>query len=165
MAEFRVYPVELASGAVAISPMPGAGGNFDADLATILSWNPALVLTMTTDAELRAAGATDLPIRLHEAGIGWLHLPIVDFREPIGETADNWSTASQKARDILATGGRVLAHCWGGHGRSGIAALRLMVEMGEAPDAALKRLRAVRPGAVETGPQMDWAMETGPNGN
>jgi hypothetical protein len=36
-------------------------------------------------------------------------------------------------------------------------ALRLMVEDGEAPDAALARLRAARPCAVETNAQMRWA--------
>lgn len=38
-----------------------------------------------------------------------------------------------------------------------MAVLRLMVEMDEAPEAALARLRAVRPCAVETVAQHDWA--------
>ncbi len=38
-----------------------------------------------------------------------------------------------------------------------MAVLRLMVEAGEDPDAALARLRAVRPCAVETGAQLTWA--------
>ena len=51
----------------------------------------------------------------------------------------------------------MLVHCRGGCGRSGMAVLRLMVEAGEAPEEALARLRAVRPCAVETEAQMDWA--------
>ena len=58
---------------------------------------------------------------------------------------------------VVAGGGRVLFHCLGGCGRSGMAVLRLLVEMGEAPEAALERLRRVRPCAVETGDQCDWA--------
>ena len=54
--------------------------------------------------------------------------------------------------------GRVLIHCKGGCGRSGMVALRLMIEAGEAPDEALARLRSVRPCAVETDAQMRWAM-------
>ncbi|MCP5086449.1 MAG: protein phosphatase [Rhodobacteraceae bacterium] len=159
MQKFAIYPVELASGTVAISPIPGRSGDFPGDLRTILKWSPSLVLTMTTSAELRAAGATDLPIRLHEVGVGWLHLPIVDFGAPHGETAAFWPTASAKACEVLAGGGRVLAHCWGGHGRSGMAALRLMVESGVAVEDGLERLRKVRPGAVETEMQMRWARE------
>jgi len=39
-------------------------------------------------------------------------------------------------------------------------ALRLMVEHGEAPNAALQRLRMVRPCAVETDAQQAWAAGT-----
>ena len=60
--------------------------------------------------------------------------------------------------DALRGGGRVLVHCRGGCGRSGMVALRLMIEAGEAPDEALSRLRSVRPCAVETKAQMGWAM-------
>jgi hypothetical protein len=38
-----------------------------------------------------------------------------------------------------------------------MAVLRLMVEMGEDPEEALARLRAVRPCAVETEVQKAWA--------
>ena len=69
-----------------------------------------------------------------------------------------WRALGANARRALAGGGRVLIHCRAGCGRSGMAALRLMIECGEAPDEALARLRAVRPCAVETGAQMAWAM-------
>ena len=36
-------------------------------------------------------------------------------------------------------------------------ALRLMVERGEASSVAFERLRALRPGAVETDAQRAWA--------
>ena len=38
--------------------------------------------------------------------------------------------------------------------------LRLMVDSGEAAEAALDRLRAARPCAVETDAQMAWAKAT-----
>jgi hypothetical protein len=38
-----------------------------------------------------------------------------------------------------------------------MAVLRLMVECGEDPAQALARLRSVRPCAVETDAQLDWA--------
>jgi len=59
----------------------------------------------------------------------------------------------------LQGGGRVLIHCRGGCGRSGMAALRLMIESGEEAGAALSRLRALRPCAVETEAQMAWAQQ------
>ncbi len=58
----------------------------------------------------------------------------------------------------LAAGGRIALHCMGGCGRSGMLALRLMVRAGEAPEAALARLRAARPCAIETAAQLAWAV-------
>ena len=68
-----------------------------------------------------------------------------------------WPEVSALAAGILSSGGGVLAHCYGGCGRSGMAVLRLMVEAGEDAQAALIRLRAVRPCAVETEAQLAWA--------
>ncbi len=157
MSDFAIYPIPLSSGTLAIAPIPGRGGRFDADLNTLLRWNPDLVLTMTTTEELHHAKASDLPTRLQDAGTKWLHLPIPDFGAPDGETAANWANASQTARDILQNGGRVLAHCYGGQGRSGMAVMRIMVELGYPPKDALSRIRAIRPHAVETAEQQKWA--------
>ena len=160
MSDFAIYPIPHSCGTLAIAPIPGCGGRFEADLNTLLRWNPDLVLTMTTTEELRHANASDLPMRLQDAGTQWLHLPIPDFGAPDDETAANWGTASQTARDILNDGGRVLAHCYGGQGRSGMAVMRIMVELGYTPADALTRIRAVRPHAVETAEQQEWASRT-----
>jgi protein-tyrosine phosphatase len=159
MSDFAIYPVPLSTGTVAISPIPGRSGAFEADLNTLLRWNPDLVLTMTTAAELTHVHATDLPMRLQDAGTDWLHLPIKDFGEPHGETAAFWPEAAKRAHAILDHGGKVLAHCYGGQGRSGMAIMRLMVERGITPDNALAQIRAIRPGAVETDAQRLWASQ------
>jgi len=57
----------------------------------------------------------------------------------------------------LSAGDRILVHCRGGCGRSGMAVLRVMIAAGEDADAALLRLRTVRPCAIETDAQMQWA--------
>ncbi len=157
MSNFAIYPVPLSCGTLAISSIPGRGGQFDADLSTLLQWNPNLVLTMTTAAELAKVNATDLPNRLSDTGIDWLHLPIEDFGAPNSETAKLWPGAAKRAHEILDQGGKVLAHCYGGQGRSGMAIMRLMVERGIPPDEALAQICAVRPLAVETEPQRLWA--------
>lgn len=149
--------VAVGGGRLALSPMPGRGGAYAADLADLAALAPALVLTMTTEAELAAKGAATLGADLAARGIGWLHLPIADYGVPSGDTLAEWPAAAARVRAVLAAGGTVLAHCMGGCGRSGMAVLRLMVETGEDPGAALARLRAVRPCAVETEAQFDWA--------
>ena len=154
---FVIAALPLGNGSLGICPAPGRAGAYADDLATILDWAPGLVLTMTTQAELDSTGARGFGGDLARAGIDWRHLEIGDYGTPGPETALTWPEASQVAHGVLAGGGKVLAHCFGGCGRSGMALLRLMIEAGEAPESALMRLRAARPCAVETPAQLDWA--------
>ncbi len=163
MAGLVIAEIHAGAGRLGLCPMPGRGGDYAGDLATLLAWAPALVLTMTEGAELARAGAAGLPEDLAHAGIAWHHLPIPDFNAPPDNIAALWPETSSVARRLLAAGGGVLAHCHGGCGRSGMAVLRLLVELGEGPDPALVRLRAVRPCAVETAAQLSWAVGARPD--
>lgn len=152
-----IAELPVGGGVLGIGPMPGRGGAYAEELRDLLAWGPGLALTMTTAEELAAKGAAGLPLDLGERGVDWVHLPIGDYGAPAGKTLADWPGASIRAREVLAAGGKVWVHCMGGCGRSGTAALRLMVETGEEPVAALERLRRVRPCAVETPEQFQWA--------
>jgi protein-tyrosine phosphatase len=154
---FAISELALRNGWVGICPMPGRGGDYAGDLAVLAGWQPGLLLTMTSDAEMAAKGAATLGADLGARGILWAQLPVQDFTAPTPAVAGSWRGIADQAASILDQGGKVLAHCMGGCGRSGAALLRLMVEAGEAPDAALTRLRAVRPCAVERPEQFAWA--------
>lgn len=157
MSGFIIFALPVSEGILAIAPMPGRGGHYAEDLAHLRDWQPALVLSMVTLPELAGHGASDLGADLQDAGTRWSHVPVSDFGVPSVADEDTWHDASRAALAALQGGGRVLIHCMGGCGRSGMAALRLMVEAGETPQDALARLRAVRPCAVETDDQMEWA--------
>ena len=154
---FQIAEIPALSGTLALCPMPGRSGDYSGDLATLLAWQPSLVLTMTSHLELASKGAATLPQDLAAAGVAWAHLPTPDFGTPKTETAALWPETSAWARSILAGGGKVIAHCMGGCGRSGMAVSRLLADTGEHPDTALARLRNVRPCAVETKAQQRWA--------
>ena len=155
--KFDIYPINVGAGQIALSPIPGRFGTYEDNLSTILHWAPDLVLTMTTQAELDRMGATGFGDDLRAVGIVWCHLPIIDFGAPDKDVRAKWGEVSAQAAQVLSTGGKILSHCFGGCGRSGMAALRLMVEAGEDPQSALARLRGVRPCAVETEAQLAWA--------
>lgn len=154
--KFAIYELELGGGTLALSPAPGRG-SYQHDLAHIARWGADMVLTMTTMEELERLGAEGLPDDLSALGIVWHHLPIQDFGAPGPSTAAKWPAVETEALALLAKGGKVLTHCYGGCGRSGMAALKLMVARGEDYAEALHRLRATRPCAVETQGQLDWA--------
>lgn len=149
---FAIHALPVLAGELAISPVPGTD-----DVATIANWRPSHIVSLITDHEARVLA---LP-PLDGQGARWWHLPIADFGTPDAENAARWNDLSATLLAALADGQRVLIHCRGGCGRSGMIALRLMIAAGEAPDAALARLRAARPCAVETPAQMAWAVATG----
>ena len=158
MAEFVIYAVPVAGGIIGIAPLPG-GATYKQDLLHMKDWQPALVLSMTTQAEMVADDVEQLGADLQDLGTRWVHLPVPDFGVPEGATVVDWPKASKAALAALRGRGRVLIHCRGGCGRSGMAALRLMIEAGEEAETALTRLRTVRPCAVETSAQMRWARD------
>ncbi|MCB2130357.1 MAG: protein phosphatase [Rhodobacteraceae bacterium] len=166
MSGFIIAELALGGGRLALCPMPGRDGDYAGNLARIVAWGPALVLSMATGAEMAAHGAAGLGADLAALGIGWRHLPVPDYQADSPELRAGWASASRAAHDHLAAGRGVLAHCLGGCGRSGMAVMRLMVEAGEDPGKAKARLRRVRGCAVEKDPQHDWAARGrfGPDG-
>ena len=154
-----MHALPVGGGILAISPLPGVEGQYLEDLHQIAEWRPAIVISMVTEVEMVAHGARNLGADIQDRGTRWVHLPTDDYGvlDPLSE--QRWPDVSNQARRALMGAGRVLVHCRGGCGRSGMVALRLMIEAGEAPDEALARLRGVRPCAIETDGQMHWAMQ------
>lgn len=156
--KFAISTVVLpAGGRIGISCIPGRDGEYAADLEAIADWGANVVVSMTDTIEMEARGCGDLGAQLASRGIGWLHLPLRDLGGPTGASCERWAGYSTQVHGVLDGGGAVLVHCHGGHGRAGMVALRLLVERGEVPETALQRIRAVRPGAVQTEGQYRWA--------
>lgn len=157
MAEWTISELRCGVGWLGIAPIPGRRGDYFADFAKLVRWEPSLVLTMVTKPELQRVGAETLGEDLAALDIGWLHLPVDDLGAPPPEIVARWPKVSEEAHRVIGYGGKVMAHCYGGCGRSGMAVMRLMVEAGEDADPALERLRQARPCAVETEGQRAWA--------
>lgn len=152
-----IFEVPAGPGVLGISAIPGLNGSYEDDLLAIHGWGAKVVLTMTEMRELEAVGAGGMAHHMSAMGIEWHHLPVPDWGAPPDGVQRLWPGASAAAHAALDTGGKILVHCRGGCGRSGMAALRLLVERGESARDALVRLRDVRPCAVETDAQFVWA--------
>ncbi|PRY25062.1 Cyclin-dependent kinase inhibitor 3 (CDKN3) [Aliiruegeria haliotis] len=154
---FEIAAVPLERGTLGVAPLPGHESSLATDVETIRDWGAAAVVSMTPTEEMQRLGAQDLPIALDAAGIIWHALPITDFGAPQAASDAQWANLSRALHAELDAGRKVLLHCRGGRGRSGMVALRLMVERGVDPASALAELRTLRPGAVETEAQLAWA--------
>ncbi len=153
---FRIDDIPVGDLArIGLCRLPGRSGDLAADLDEIARWAPAIVVSMTETDEMNEKGAAGLLSTLARAGIAHAHFPIRDFGTP--EPVDlRWPALAERLHAVLDANGRVLLHCLGGKGRSGMVALRLLIERGCAPGEALKMVRDARPGAVETEAQALW---------
>jgi hypothetical protein len=149
----------VGGGVLAMSRLPGSGGDYRGDLEHIASWRPALVLTVVTPGELEEAGAKDLGQDIQDKGSRWALLCVPPDHGPGDRFDAVWSQISEQARRALAGGGRVLMHSLHGGGRCGMVALRLMIETGERPEEARKRLETAFPGLLGSSAQMAWSRE------
>jgi protein-tyrosine phosphatase len=156
---FVISTLSLQNGGnLGLCRLPGRSGDLAGDIAVIKAWKPGLVVSMTLTAEMKALGAGDLAKGLIASGISWRQFPVADFGTPDADVDATWPKLSKEITQTLDTGQNVLLHCHGGIGRSGMVALRLLIESDEDPASALQRLRLARPGAVETQAQMAWAQ-------
>ncbi|MEM9107114.1 MAG: protein-tyrosine phosphatase family protein [Pseudomonadota bacterium] len=157
---FSIATLDLEQdGRIGVCPLPGRYNPLAEDVETISEWKPSIVLTLTEMSEMKHMGSEQLGPQLEVRGITWKHLPIRDWSGMSDQNAAHWPTRSKQFHCALDGGEGVLIHCRGGQGRSGMIALRLLVERGIEPETALKRLRRVRPGAVETPEQLHWAIQ------
>jgi len=157
-----------AGGLVGITFCPGKRGpsasawrwerDLGADLDVIASWLPDAVVTLLEDHEFEMLGVPNLGVEVRARGIEWHHLPITDVQAPDARFEQAWSVTGPWLRQSVRKGGRVLVHCRGGLGRAGTVAARLLVELGAQPCDAVERVRAVRPGAIETAGQERYVL-------
>jgi ADP-ribosyl-[dinitrogen reductase] hydrolase len=87
---------------------------------------------------------------------------IRDVGTPGPEFEEHWPARSKRLRQRLDAGENIVVHCRGGLGRAGMISARLLVESGIEPEAAIERVRAARPGAIETLRQEEWVRSGSP---
>ena len=137
--------------------------DLDTDLDAIQRWGATAVVTLIEKHTFDLLKVRDLPRKVRDRHMEWSHLPIRDGESPPAQGfEDRWSIAGEALRDRLRLGFDVLIHCRGGLGRAGTIAARLLVELGERPDEAIRRVRGVRHGAIEPGPQEDHVAQCAP---
>ncbi|MDD9947908.1 MAG: ADP-ribosylglycohydrolase family protein [candidate division Zixibacteria bacterium] len=159
----RVDPVrpEDGYGRIGITLCPGKkypwglAGNWERDLKLDLDrirrWGATAVVSLITGEEIRDLEVQGLSRAVADRHMEWWHLPIPDGQPPGPDFERAWVHAGAAIRDRLRLGFDVLVHCKGGLGRAGTVAARLLVEFGERPEVAIRRVREARSeNALET---------------
>jgi ADP-ribosyl-[dinitrogen reductase] hydrolase len=137
---------------------PGQSASLSGDLLRLRDWGARGLVTLIEDHEFELLGITALPEEIEALGMRWWHLPIRDMGTPDADFEIRWQKAGRELRSLLSEGFSVALHCRGGKGRTGTIAARLLVELGSAPALAIERVRAVRPGSIETRAQEEFVL-------
>lgn len=120
------------------------------DLDTIKAWGASAIITLIEPHEIRDLEVEGIDEQTGRRGIEWLHMPITDVSAPDERFAKAWRQHGARLIDRVRAGDRVLVHCKGGLGRAGTVAALMLVELGTRPEEAIRSVRKVRKGAIET---------------
>jgi len=156
----NVVNVPGCSGAIGITFCPGKKDrhshtgiwerDLDTDMESIRRWGTTSLVTLMEDHEFDQLGVRLLPFTAQGLGLIWFHIPIRDISIPDFRFHERWSGIGLRLMNVLREGGRVVVHCRGGLGRSGIVAALLLIEAGMDSREAVDAVRGVRPVAIET---------------
>ena len=135
--------------------------DLDTDLAAIVAWGATALVSLIEPHEFESLGIERMK-QCIPSGIEHFILPIVDGAVPSGTWERSWFKVGPQVRERVALGERVVIHCRGGLGRTGIVAARLLIEFGEKPVAAIHRVRKARPGAIENRRQEEYVLRQKP---
>jgi ADP-ribosyl-[dinitrogen reductase] hydrolase len=152
MADWKIDSLTLpdSEACIGLCACPGQSASLTGDLLRLRDWGARGLVTLIEDHEFELLGITSLPGEIDALGMRWWHLPIRDMDTPDAGFEIRWRNAGQELRSLLGEGFSIALHCRGGLGRTGTIAARLLVELGSAPAPAIERVRAVRPGSIET---------------
>jgi ADP-ribosyl-[dinitrogen reductase] hydrolase len=175
----HTHPLQIA----AVQPLPNSGrigitfcpgkkqasamtGAWDRDLGIDLDalreWGAAAIITLIEEHEFKSLGVQKLGQEVVGRHMDWLHLPIEDVSVPGPEFEAAWRQQGEGIRARLRNGFDVVVHCKGGLGRAGTVAARLLIELGWEPSEAIRAIRQVRPGAIETAGQQAYVLGLAP---
>lgn len=129
-----------------------------ADMEVIRAWGCQALLSVMEDEEFERFHVTNLREAATAAGIKWHHIPIADGYPPDKRFDSLWPTLGWPLMADLLADKRIVVHCRGGLGRTGVIACLLLIELGYLQKRALKLVRTIRPGTVQTAVQEAYVL-------
>ncbi len=146
--------------ALILTPCPGTKGE---DLKTSLErlkvQGAEAIVTALQNSEMEQAAVTELPVIAEQLGLKWYHQPIEDDHAPDEEFAECWKITGPKVHKVLQSGGKVVLHCMGGAGRTGLLAAHILLELGWKADTIKSEVQALRPGAFTKPVQIEYLQK------
>ena len=141
---------------------PSADGNWwardiNVDKAAIEEWDATGLLSLLQDEEYESL---NVPKHIYfERSIEKYCFPLTNDTVPYPYAFNQgWKKVRPILYRHLAPGKKLLVHCNGGVGRTGIVVGRILVDFGFKPEEAINMIQEARPGALEVPPQANFVL-------
>ena len=153
-----VLGLSIAPGKKDLNGFTGAHDrDLDTDLdAVFATFRPTHVLSLMESFEYERFKIGGLFDGVERRGAVVIHYPIRDVSTP--KDMRDFVRLIDSVWGMLQQGARVLVHCKGGLGRTGLVVAALLVRQGHPPSRAIQLTRETRKGAVETASQEKWVL-------
>ncbi|MBC7541215.1 MAG: cyclin-dependent kinase inhibitor 3 family protein [Candidatus Sericytochromatia bacterium] len=132
--------------------------HLETDLARLRETYGATTLVCLVEPhELTFMQIENLPARATHHGLHCIEFPIVDVSIP--RAIGPFHALILEVCRRLTAGETVAVHCRGGLGRTGIVAASCLIQLGLAAPDAVRLVREMRPGTIETREQEDFVVQ------
>jgi len=163
--QIAALPLPRTRGLLGLTVCPGKRESesehrsMDADMAAIANWPAHAVVTLLENPELDLLNVQSLGESIREHGMEWIHFEIADGMAPDQRFESAWPGVFPRLQALLCEGRNVVVHCRGGSGRTGTVAALILKEFGVATDDAIRQVRSVRPGAIQSPEQEAYVKD------
>ena len=145
-------------GRLAVSPRPRGGGWLEEE---IIAWSESgidVVVSLLTREERNELDLNKEEELCQSHSISYFSFSIEDLGVPASRNeALNFVNMIER---LLGEGRRIVIHCWGGIGRSGLIAACVLVSAGIEPETAIRLVSEARGMSVpQTAQQVQWVRD------
>lgn len=151
----RVFWVRSVQPNLAIMPCPEGGAELESEIEALQSNGVDMLVSLLMPEEEPLLNVEAEATLCQQKGLRFISFPIPDFDIPTSFQEVNQLV--DQLQDALLAGRKVVIHCRGGIGRSGMVAACLLIKQGISVSDSLAALRTARRCAVPaTRAQADW---------
>ena len=155
-----ISAIGLPENAIGLTILPGRkdwSRDLEEDIKEIKKNKITKIINLVTIDELSHYGVKELNDVYTKAGFEVLHLPILDQMTP---SLDEINECVSKISTWLVQNEKIMIHCVGGLGRSGLVAACYLKSIGIESNQSIKIIREYRsPRAIETKIQEEFVIE------
>jgi len=101
------------------------------DIAIIRAWGASTLLTLMESEEMRLLGIETIGEIAKKSSLHWYQLPIIDGSIPDNRFDTAWPHVGRTILNSLRSDEKIVVHCRGGLGRTGMIVSALLIEDGK----------------------------------